>query len=82
MPRSDLPAEIAQDLLAYIALTPFPTVTAPESEDCAWMVLEWLCSPEGLLRAAGLSVTVQVPAGIKSGANLPVLAVSRYVHLT
>ncbi|KAL1945641.1 hypothetical protein VTO73DRAFT_1643 [Trametes versicolor] len=55
IPRSDLPAEIAQDLLAYIALTPFPTVTAPEGEDC-------------------LSVTVQVPAGTKPGANLPVLA--------
>lgn len=44
VPRSDLPAEIAQDLIAYAASVPFAAVTAPESEDCAWIILGSLSS--------------------------------------
>ncbi|EIW62500.1 carotenoid ester lipase precursor [Trametes versicolor FP-101664 SS1] len=54
-PRSDLPADILQDLLAYGATIPLTAVDVPQSEDC-------------------LSVTVQIPAGTKPGAKLPVLA--------
>ncbi|KAL1945643.1 hypothetical protein VTO73DRAFT_1645 [Trametes versicolor] len=54
-PRSDLPTEILQDLLAYGASIPLTAVDVPQSEDC-------------------LSVAVQIPAGTKPGAKLPVLA--------
>ncbi|KAL1942493.1 hypothetical protein VTO73DRAFT_6095 [Trametes versicolor] len=53
-PRSDLPGEILQDLVTYLASVPF-TSDAPQDEDC-------------------LSISVQIPAGTKPGAHLPVLA--------
>ncbi|KAI0351054.1 alpha/beta-hydrolase [Trametes cingulata] len=52
--RSDLPSEIAQDMLAYFAAD-FLTTDAPQGENC-------------------LSISVQLPAGTKPGAKLPVLA--------
>ncbi|KAI0373606.1 alpha/beta-hydrolase [Pilatotrama ljubarskyi] len=52
--RTDLPTEIAQDMLAYFSAD-FLTTDAPQGEGC-------------------LSISVQIPAGTKPGAKLPVLA--------